>query len=384
MNKLTLPLYFLLIALLCVYSYVLVDPNITFLQNPLWVQFREIVIQIGYYRRDISWLLYAIFAILLYMFHVYMRSHYAKVPVLKIAGVIGVILVFSYPFLSHDLFNYMFDARILTFYGKNPYAFKALDFPFDQWTRFMHWTHRSYPYGPVFLVLSFAPSFIGLGKFTLTFLLFKSMFVAFYLLAVRFLLKMDRQWAVVFATHPLVIIEGLVSAHNDLIAVGLAIIGLYYILKKSGNWWGRVFLVCSGGIKYTTLASVALMKGKPAGVKGVLRLVFGRWNEIVLLVQIAVLVYLAYRMGIQPWYFLTLFAYLPILPGLIRRLDIFFFGLLVSYYPYIRMGGWDTTEKVSLRHQIIAVFIFLNALYLIIKSLRYSSHLQMEFKKSDR
>jgi len=77
---------------------------------------------------------------------------------LLISILIGVGLLFSYPFLSHDLFNYLFDAKIVTFYHQNPYILKALDFPSDPWLRFMHWTHRTYPYGPSFLFLTLVPS----------------------------------------------------------------------------------------------------------------------------------------------------------------------------------------------------------------------------------
>jgi len=100
----------------------------------------------------------------------------------------------------------------------------------------MHWTHRTYPYGPTFLLLSFIPSFLGLGKFLPTFLLFKAFFGFFYVLGVFSLAKIKKEWAVTFATHPLVIIEGLVCSHNDLVAVSLVLAGWFLLTKQKSLW----------------------------------------------------------------------------------------------------------------------------------------------------
>ena len=35
----------------------------------------------------------------------------------------------------------------------------------------------------------------------------------------------------------------------------------------------------------------------------------------------------------------------------------------MSYYPYIRLGGWDTADKVNLKHQIIFIFFLINVFY---------------------
>ncbi|MBI3366235.1 hypothetical protein HY041_01230, partial [Candidatus Roizmanbacteria bacterium] len=176
------------------YSYALVDPNLTFINHPVWNQFRNIVLPLGYFQREQSWYVYLALILLFFLFNLFFIKKYKEMDVLKIAFIIGGILLFAYPFLSHDLFNYLFDAKIVTFYHQNPYFLKPLDFPNDQWLRFMHWTHRTYPYGPVFLGLSLIPSFLSLGKFILSFLFFKTTIVVFYLLTVFCLQKMNKKW----------------------------------------------------------------------------------------------------------------------------------------------------------------------------------------------
>ncbi len=345
------------------YSYVLVDPNLTFINHPLWNQFRSMVIPIGYFQRELSWYIYLILIVLLLIFHFNILKYFNKYHPLKIAFVIGLILLLSYPFLSHDFFNYMFDAKILTFYHQNPYLQKALDFPADPWLRFLQWTHRSYPYGPVFLGLSLIPSFLSFGKFLLSFIFFKATVVLFYLLAVFFLHKLNKKWAVIFATHPLILVEGLMNGHNDLFALSLGIIGIYY-LQKNKNLWARIFFVLSAGIKYFTLPIIALIKNKKL------------LNFFIFAIQIGIVMYYSFTSEIQPWYFLTLFIFLPYYETLLSRFNIFFAGLLFSYYPYIRFGGWDEAWKVDIKHRIIVLFLILNIIFIISQYRKLFSHIE--------
>jgi len=381
----TLLLFFISLSVFSIYSYSLIDPNITFIQHPLWVWFREQIIQLGYYHRDISWVIYLLLVIVLFIFHKWFISHYKKVNIRFLLLGMSLLLLFAYPFLSHDFFNYMFDARILTHYGQNPYFFKALDFPADKWTRFMHWTHRTYPYGPTFLILSLIPSFFGFGKFTLTFILFKATFIGLYVISVLLLARLNKKWAVLFATHPLIIIEGLISSHNDMIALSFAVIGIYFLYKNK-NKWGRVFFLFSFGIKYLSLPVFFLrapaaksvlfflkqMKNKilnHSSKELVLQRLQKNQNIFLFVLQLIVILYVSFVGEIQPWYFLGLLAFIPFLDNFINKLWIFFFGLLVSYYPYIRLGGWDTVDKVNLKHIIIVIFIAINSLLFLIEYL---------------
>lgn len=334
-----------------IYSYWLIDPNITFFQNSYWVKFRDWAVYLGYYRRDISWIVYLVLLILLFVFHFIFLKKYKQYSAFRIAGLIALLGCIAYPFLSHDLFNYLFDARILTHYGLNPYTHTALDFQKDLWTRFMHWTHRTYPYGPTFLPLTLIPSFLGWGKFSLTFFLYKLMNGSLYFLAVYFLNKKYKREAMLFATHPLIIFEGIIAGHNDLLAVSLGLIGIYLFQKKI-NIWGRMLLFISAGIKYVT-APLALLHPK---------LEMTRNMKILFSFQVGLVIYLCYKMEIQPWYFISLFAFLPFFPDFIEKLNIIFLGLLLSYYPFIRFGDW-TAKTVFLKREIIFAFLAIQIIY---------------------
>lgn len=349
-------LYILTLISATVYSYSLIDLNLTLFNHPLWDKFRNIIIQIGYFNRDKSFLIYLILITALFFLSKTLIKK--QVNPIKLALIIGLITLFAYPFLSHDFFNYLFDAKILTFYHKNPYLYKALDFPNDPWIRFMHWTHRTYPYGPIFLLISAVPSFFAFGKFILSFLFFKLTFFLFYFTSVYLLNKLNKNQAILLAANPLIIIEGLINLHNDLIALSLAIGGIYY-LSKNKNILGRIFLFISAGIKYITFPLIFLKNEKN-----------NKLNFLILIACLSVLAVLSIKNEVQPWYFLSVFAFLPVFEKLISRLNIFFFGLLMSYYPYIRLGGWDTVGKIQLKHVIILVFLSANVIYLIFIFLR--------------
>jgi hypothetical protein len=340
-------LYFLFSALFVIYSYFLVDPNFTLVNHSLWTNFRNFAVSIGYFKRGLSFTFYLLSLFIFFILYVFAKKNYQKINPIRLAFLIGVIFLFSYPFLSHDFFNYLFDAKILTYYGKNPYLHKALDFSQDSWLRFMHWTHRTYPYGPVFLLISLLPSFLSFGKFILAFFFFKITWFIFYLLAVVYLNKLNRRWAIIFATHPLILIEGLVNNHNDLIAATLGIIGIYYLLK-SKKLVSRLFFLFSSGIKYLTLPIVFLSKKNKT------------INILVFLGISGLILYLTIFGEIQPWYFLSFFIFLPFFGSLIESFDLLFFGLLFSYYPYIYLGGWDSVEKLQIKHIIILIFFGLS------------------------
>jgi len=354
--NLTYFFYFISILLFSIYSYSLVDLNLTLFNNQIWDNFRTYIIQIGYFNRGLSTTIY--FSGIIILFLLYYLAKKVKPDPLKLALVIGIVSLISYPFLSHDFFNYMFDAKILTFYGKNPYLFRALDFPADGWIRFMHWTHRVYPYGPTFLPITLIPSLLSVGKFILSLFFFKLTFVSFYLAAVWAVNKIDKNKALIIATHPLIIIEGLITPHNDLIAMSLGLIGIYLLFNKK-NIWSRILFIISGLIKYTTLPILILSKKN-------------KWLNLLSLIGILfLLVCLSFFKEIQPWYFLTLFIFVPIYPQLFVKIDIFLLGLLCSYYPYIMLGGWDKQYKVDLKHQIIIYFAVANLLALGVYKIFY-------------
>lgn len=348
-----LVVFLIILFSLSIYSYALVDPNFTLFNHSAWEYFRNLMVNLGYHQRGLSTIIFFGLISLLSFFNWYFWRQ-GRYCALRLAMLITMITLFSYPFLSHDFFNYLFDAKILTFYGQNPYLHKALDFPTDPWLRFMHWTHRTYPYGPVFLLLTLVPSFLSLGKLVLAFFFFKLLFAVFYLLAVWALTKFDKKVALFFATSPLVIIEGLVNNHNDFLGVSLAIMALYFWHKQKKIMLAFLFSLGSVGIKYVSALFLPLFK------KGKLSV----WLSLV--IAFLIFGYIYTQIGIHSWYLLNLFILLPFLRSYANSFLVLSFGLLASYYPYLYFGGWDEAWKVTFKEQIILVTLLLFFLTLIL------------------
>lgn len=353
-------LYFVFILFLSVYSYALVDPNITFINHPLWTNFRNFMVEFGYNQRQNSWITYLMIIIFLFIFHYIFVFYYKKLKLssFKIALIIGSILLFSYPFLSADFFSYIFYARITTLYFKTPYTNIPGDFYLDPWLRFTQWTGHNSLYGPVFFLISLTPSFLGFAKLLPTFLLFKLVTVGFYLLGVYFLDKLNKKWAIIFATSPLILVEGLVNGHNDLIGVSLIITGLYFYLKKR-KILSTLFIFLSIGIKYLTFPFIIIL----SKLKN---------NKLITFISVTCLmIFWTFKSEIQPWYFMIFFGFIPFYENIIYYLNIFFFGLLISYYPFVRFGGWGkvlywtTDQKVDFKHKIIIVFFIINLIFVL-------------------
>lgn len=340
-------LYGILSAAWALYSYALVDPNITLIDHPAWTWFRNIMVQLGYYARFESAGIFALLLTVSFGLHLLaLRKKKTALDPWRLAVIIGGVLTVSYPLLSHDVFNYLFSAKVLTYYHSNPWIHAPMDFPGDPWLRFMHWTHAPYPYGPTFLVFLLPAVFVSGGKFLVAYGLLKIEYLVLYLCTVRILARKNPQWALFFATSPIVLVEGVINMHNDLIAASFAILGLVLLAKKT--WWGRGLLLLSGGIKYTT-APLFLYAKKPL-------------FRIVSLVGIAVvMIYLVIFIPtrIQPWYFLTVFSLLPLYYDQLRRYTLFFTGILYMYIYYLAFGEWSD----PLKYQVAVGSFLITILY---------------------
>src|SRR5579872_2350917 len=116
--------YIIFLFLFSIYSYAILDPNITFARVPIWAQFRNAMVQLGYHEQQWSAIIFLIGIVGLFIFQYLIIKNTkwkSKIDVFRLSLLIGGVLLVSYPFLSHDLFNYIFDAKIATFYHQNPY-----------------------------------------------------------------------------------------------------------------------------------------------------------------------------------------------------------------------------------------------------------------------
>lgn len=355
-TKFFLGLYGLLVILLFLYSFTQIDLGLTLTRASWFASLQHVFQYIGYFNRPLSTLFYSLLVILLFVFYgAYLL--FAKRAVLTQKTVwltvifLTVVLTLSYTAFSYDIFNYIFDAKIVTQYNENPYFKKALDYPTDPMLAFMHWTHRTYPYGPTWLLVTVPLSFLGLQFFLPTYFLFKILAAAAYVGTIFAISRIMREISpkhevtgmVFFALNPLVIIESLISGHNDIVMMCLGMFSLLFLIKRK-YLFAFALLVFSIGVKYATgfllplYIAIYLFDKKKVPIK---------WEPIILTFLAAMgfaIIAAVLRTTFQPWYVLYLlpfaallaYRYFIIIPAVFLT-----FGALINYLPYLFSGNWD-------------------------------------------
>ncbi len=355
--KILLGFYFTVIASLFLYSFTQIDLSLTFSRIEILRNIVKSFQYIGYFNRPLSAAIYTTIIILLFGFYLYfmrlgIKKKLDKKFVWKILFATSAILILSYNAFSYDLFNYIFDAKIYTQYNLNPYLHKALDFPGDPMLSFMRWTHRVYPYGPVWLLITIPLSYGGAGFFLPTFFMFKLLIAASYIGSLYFISKILRKIApeneilglIFFGLNPLVIIESLVSPHLDIVMMFFAF-ALFYQLTNKKYFLSQFFLGLSIGTKFATVLLLPIylyvffLQQKNKKIN---------WNMMfalcTILMSLAVILSSFYSGNFQPWYLLLPLSfsvflvpkYYVLIPGFILT----FFALL-TYLPYLYIGNWD-------------------------------------------
>jgi len=353
---------FLLLPISCflflIYSFSQVDLNLTLSTNSLYLAFQKQLTQLGFFNRPLSTAIFIliIFIILNSYFIILEAVKQKKLSLKQIWLLIGMcvgILLFSYPAFSHDIFNYLFDARVVTKYGMSPWHVKPLDFPSDTWIRFMRWTHRPTVYPPIWIGLSLIPSFLGFAKFLPTLYLFKIMATTGFLGSCLLIYKLAQKLKhknplftlVLFAFNPLVIIETLVNGHSEIIMIFLALLALYLSLqsKKFLSW---ITYISSVGIKYMTfylLPALINIKNLRLSIRlgSVLIIAFILWY------------------GFQPWYLLWILPFAMLLNNCWERNILLALSLSLPfwYIPKVYFGDFDLPSTFIHILYILPMFI---------------------------
>jgi hypothetical protein len=380
--------YLIVIFCLFLYSFTQVDLSLTLSKISIWQQIQKSFQYIGFFQRPLSTVIFSAILGLLFLFYFSFLFLANKDKITKKQVwilIIGttVILGLSYNAFSYDLFNYIFDAKIITHYGQNPYIHSALDFPRDPMLSFMRWIHRLYPYGPSWLILTVPLSFIGMNYFSLTLILFKLLGAVSFLgscyLVYRISEKLFPKNAifnlVFWGLNPLVIIETLVSSHNEAPMTFFTLLAFYLFINKKKTW-SIVSYLFSVGIKYVTAVLLpvyialfffkTLKKDIP-------------WEKVFLasiILLTAGVVTASFRTIFQPWYLLF---FLPFAAFVSKKYYIFIPSVLLSFFaastyiPYVYLTDYDKNYPqivMSIRIIGFLIVIFATTLYTVQKKLQ--------------
>lgn len=380
--------YFTAIFSLFLYSFTQVDLNLTLSEVSVFQTAQKSFQYIGFFQRLESSIIFSLILFFLFLFYgtfmfLSLKNKISSKHLFYLVFGTFLILTFSYNAFSYDLFNYIFDAKIITHYGQNPFLHKPADFLGDEMLNFMRWTHRLYPYGISWLVLTVPLSFIGANIFIFTFFLFKLLSGLSYLGSGYLIYKISEKISpsnkisntLFFVLNPLVLIEGLVSAHNDMPMIFITLLSFYLYLKKKKA--AAIFsYIFSVGIKYATAVFIPSVLYVWLFNKLNRKINWEHFFTLSLLLSLITVVLASFRTTFQPWYFLLSFA---VSSFIFRKFYVFIPVVVISltsvliYAVYVFMTDYakgypQIIERIELIGLITAIILPL--IYFFLKKTR--------------
>lgn len=258
---------------------------------------------------------------------------------LKVGFVSSLVFALSFPFLSKDLFSYLFGAKIFWLYRQNPYLVIPETYrDIDLWLGFTHWTHREYVYGPVALIFSVIPMAIaGASRFLLNFFGYKILNWIVFLVTGYLLFKNSKNKAkalYIWFFNPLLIFEFLINSHNDLLMVGFFVISVIYsqTQRKIVSFVGFILSIAT---KYVSTLFFPLIIAGKSSLPLISKVYVG-----------AMLFAFGLKFGdIQPWYYTWIYFALPFAnfkkTSLILIFSLQALILVFKYLPFVKTTFWD-------------------------------------------
>jgi len=302
-------------------------------------------------------LLVALFALQIFLLFTKRYKFLSAKNLFWVAGTATFFFSLSYPFLSRDLFTYLFSAKMVLFYHVNPFVVPPMNFlQTDLWVGMAHNIEFPYAYGPVSLIYSLLPMLLFSGRrFILNYFGYKLMNAAVFYLAGFLLFKLNEKDKKIFAYwffNPLLIVELLINAHNDLLMIGLFVVAVYYLFKGSKLKAWLVFLV-SVLTKYFSVVALPVMflgkKNKPLYFK---------------ILSLASLVFLLVQRirNVLGWYYTWLYMFLPLAKLKVQSwifISLAGMVLLAHYYPFVKWGFWGATPLIPFSKAFFYFFLFM-------------------------
>lgn len=340
MNKFIFFLYSGFLFLFTIFSYAFVDPNLHYLKS-LYSGF-------AFSNRFLTTIFYISSVIIFFIFYgifvwLAIKKRLKINEIFLLVSINIGVLFFSYPAMfSFDIFNYIATSKVLYFYHENPYVIMPIEFIGDPLLLFTHAANKIALYGPVWILLTLIPYFIGFGNFIINLFAIKFFVAIFYFITVLLIWKISKNLIslILFALNPLVIIETLVSSHNDIVMIFLALLSFYVCIKKK-IFFAVLLFVLSLLIKYATILLLPifffiLWKNIKRGEIN--------WNNIFYYSSLLMLLGFLLspiREEIYPWYAIWFLSFSFLVPNkkLLLYISIAFsFGLLFRYVPFMFLG----------------------------------------------
>lgn len=392
-------IYALLTGIYAWWSYGLTTPNLVLSTNSIYWQWQVWMWENIFNNRPLRSIIFGALMIMIFGIYVLLARQINRLVIDKkirakkfalILIIAALPLFFSYNALSADVFNYIFNAKMVLELQADPHLQVAQDFPGEPLLRFMHNSHTPAPYGRLFTLITLPFYWLGADKFVLQWLAMRMMNLGALMLSGILMWKMWRRekyfssspvWILL---NPLILIEFISNSHNDWWMLLPALAAFYLIRSPKKTWWkillSALFLLASTQIKFATVVLLpfwlyCLIAGQSWWVKFVAKLSLKKFNDWVEkyffdLMAIAMFVPLLTPRAqfFHPWYLSWSLAWWPLCRA--RWLKYTFLCLSLSamlrYLVYLWLGDYTVGLAVG---EVVITFagaaVFGLAIYLV-------------------
>ena len=184
---------------------------------------------------------------------------------IKYVIVINIIFTFMIPWTSSDIFYYMGVGELDGEYKQNPYYVTIEQYYSEnindindeimKQAKENVWANTTVVYGPVSQVIFKIFTQISNKKIDICLLVFKLVNSVIHILNcyLIYVLSKKKIFSLIYGLNPLILIEFIGNAHNDIILVLFVLLAIYFILKKNNLKLSIFFLALATGMKYFSI-----------------------------------------------------------------------------------------------------------------------------------
>lgn len=193
--------------------------------------------------------------------------------VLTYTLIISAIFLISISFTCSDVFYYLGIGRLDSIYNQNPYYITITDFVesqdkiegFHKDTVLIQgyqndWADTTVVYGPIWTAVCKFVAALSLGNVDLGIFIFRTVNILIHILNCYLIYKISNKkiFSVIYGLNPFMLIEGIMSIHNDIFVVCFILFALYFLTKQKKLKTSLIFLVMSAAVKYFAILLLPL------------------------------------------------------------------------------------------------------------------------------
>ncbi len=381
--------YLFVFLIYIIFTYSLTAVNLILFNNPLFVKFQFFMWNTFFNNRKLLTYTYTTILSILWIIYIIIILNIEKIKnnkfIFKYILILSLLTIFATNNLSYDIYNYIFSARILVFYQKNPYLYKPLDFPHDDWLRFMHNIDSISLYGTLWVFISSIFYIFGLNKLALTIFLFRLLSILGFILLFFSLFNTSKDKKQVFLTvlNPFLIIELAINSHNDSWMLWPLILAVFF-LKKGKKYIiiSSILLLISSQFKMPSIIVIPiflikaffdLLKLKKDTIFYKIKKIYVKNIELLVSLSFFALLFYSRSKYFLPWYLTWSFIWFPFIKNRLYKTILISLSITASYryIPFLLNNGYNKNiidEQIIIGYSgiiigIIVYFLFMRKKY---------------------